>query len=34
LDNSTLRVSVSHRMPKGSPPNLIWIDIGPGSPWK
>jgi hypothetical protein len=34
FDSSTLRVSISHRMPKGSPANLIWIDVGPGSPWK
>jgi hypothetical protein len=34
LDSSSLQVSVSHRMPKASPSNLIWIDIGPGSPWK
>jgi hypothetical protein len=27
-------VKVSHRLPPNSPPNLIWLDIGPGSPWK
>jgi hypothetical protein len=34
LDSSALKVSISHRLPKGTPSNLIWIDIGPGSPWK
>src|SRR5207302_1577724 len=27
-------VRVSHQLPNGSPSNLIWIDVGPGSPWK
>jgi hypothetical protein len=32
--SSGFNVKVSHRMPPRSPANLIWIDIGPGSPWK
>lgn len=27
-------VEISHAMPPTSPENLVWIDIGPGSPWK
>ena len=34
LDGSGFRIVVSHKMPTPSPDNLIWIDIGPGSPWK
>ena len=34
FDANGFIVSTSHRLPKGSPENLIWIDIGPGSPWK
>ncbi|MFZ0680742.1 hypothetical protein [Candidatus Binatus sp.] len=34
FDSSGFIVSTSHRLPKDSPENLIWIDIGPGSPWK
>jgi hypothetical protein len=29
-----LNVRVSHRLDPQAPDNLIWIDIGPGSPWK
>lgn len=29
-----LKMRVSHRLDQGAPRNLIWIDIGPGSPWK
>jgi hypothetical protein len=32
--SSDFNVRVSYRMPPQSPPNLLWIDIGPGSPWK
>ncbi len=34
FDSSTFKVSISHRLPPNSNPHLIWIDIGPGSPWK
>ena len=34
LQNFGLLLSASNRMPPDSPSNLIWIDIGPGSPWK
>jgi hypothetical protein len=29
-----LKTSSSHILPPRSPDNLVWIDIGPGSPWK
>jgi hypothetical protein len=29
-----LNVRVSHRLDKHVPENLIWIDVGNGSPWK
>jgi hypothetical protein len=34
FDTSSLKVAISHRMPPNSNPHLIWIDIGPGAPWK
>lgn len=34
FDSSSFKVSISHRLPPNSNPHLIWIDIGPGSPWK
>jgi hypothetical protein len=34
FDADGFNVKVSHRLPPNSPPNLIWLDIGPGSPWK
>jgi hypothetical protein len=34
FDADGMKVSISHTMPANSPANLIWIDIGPGSPWK
>lgn len=34
FDSCGVKVSVSHRLPPNTPANLIWIDIGPGSPWK
>ena len=34
LTTATLNVRLSHSLPAKSPPNLIWLDIGPGSPWK
>jgi hypothetical protein len=27
-------ISMEHALPSGVPDDLIWIDIGPGSPWK
>jgi hypothetical protein len=34
LDRCGLLVRISHRIPPNSPPNFLWIDIGPASPWK
>jgi hypothetical protein len=34
FDSSGLKISTSHQMPPHSGSTLIWIDIGPGSPWK
>jgi hypothetical protein len=34
LDHLGLFVRTSHRIPEHSPSNFIWIDVGPGSPWK
>jgi hypothetical protein len=34
FDSCGVRVSVSHRLPPNASANFIWIDIGPGSPWK
>jgi len=34
FDESGFIVGSSYRLPKDSPKNLIWIDIGPESPWK
>ena len=34
FNSSGFNVKISNRMPPRSPPNLLWIDIGPGSPWK
>jgi len=34
FDSSTYKVAISHRLPPNSNPHLVWIDIGPGSPWK
>jgi hypothetical protein len=34
LDSSAFKVRISHQLPPQSPANLIWIDIGPGSPLK
>jgi hypothetical protein len=34
FDESGFIVSSSYQLPKGSPKNLIWVDIGPESPWK
>lgn len=35
LYESDLNARISHHgLPKNGPLNLIWIDIGPGSPWK
>jgi len=34
FDSAAVKVSISHRLPPNAPPNFIWIDIGPGSPWK
>ena len=34
FDSGAIKVSVSHNLPKNSPSNLIWIDVGPGSPFK
>ena len=34
FDADGFNVRYSHRLPPHSPQNLIWIDIGPGSPWK
>lgn len=34
FDSSAFKVSISHRLPPNSNPHLIWIDIGPGPPWK
>jgi DNA-binding IclR family transcriptional regulator len=28
------KVSISHQLDTDAPSNLVWIDIGPGSPWK
>lgn len=33
-DDGGLVVKISHQMPPTAAANLIWIDIGPGSPWK
>jgi len=33
FDASGFNVRISHDLPTG-PPNQIWIEIGPGSPWK
>jgi hypothetical protein len=32
--NTGLKLSSSNQMPDDSPVNLIWLEIGPGSPWK
>lgn len=34
LYSSNLKVSTSHQQTADSPKNLIWIDIGPGDPWR
>jgi hypothetical protein len=34
FDASGFQVDVSNKLPEKSPLELIWIDIGPGSPWK
>jgi hypothetical protein len=34
LTTATLNIRLSHSLPANSPANLIWLDIGPGSPWK
>ncbi len=34
FDADGMKVSVSHRMPRNSPSYLVWLDLGPGSPWK
>jgi hypothetical protein len=34
FDSSGFNIRISHKMPAQTPPNLIWIDIGPDSPWK
>jgi hypothetical protein len=34
FDSSGFIVKISHRIPADAPSDLIWIDIGPGSPWK
>jgi len=34
LDASGVRVRISHQLDADAPDNLIWFDIGPGSPWK
>jgi hypothetical protein len=34
FDTSTFKVSTSLRLPPNSDPHLVWIDVGPGSPWK
>ncbi len=34
FDSCGVKVSISHRLPPNAPANFIWIDIGPGSPWK
>ncbi len=34
FDSSGVKVSISHRLPPNPPVNFVWIDIGPGSPWK
>jgi hypothetical protein len=34
FESDGFKVAVSHRLPDNSLPSLIWIDIGPGSPWK
>jgi hypothetical protein len=34
FDADGFKVRVSHRLPTNSPPGMIWLDIGPGSPWK
>jgi hypothetical protein len=34
FDADGFNVRISHHLPNNSPSNLIWIDIGPGNPWK
>jgi hypothetical protein len=34
FDSSGVIVRISHQLDGDSPSNLIWFDIGPGSPWK
>jgi hypothetical protein len=34
FDFAGFRVRISHDLPRDSPPNSVWIDIGPGSPMK
>jgi hypothetical protein len=34
FDADGMKISISHQMSGHAPPNLIWIDVGPGSPWK
>jgi len=34
LSLGSLIVRSGHKLPPNSPPNLIWIEIGNGSPWK
>lgn len=29
-----VKVRISHRLPQNASANFVWIDIGPGSPWK
>jgi hypothetical protein len=34
FESNNFIVSVSHDLPELAPPNLIWLDFGPGSPWR
>jgi hypothetical protein len=34
LDSDGFKVSISHRLPANAAQGTIWLDIGPGSPWK
>jgi hypothetical protein len=34
FDASGFKVEISNRLPANSPKDLIWIDVGPGDPWK